>query len=135
MGNGENNEVTGEALWGISVAQPGPITTNVIAYPNPVAAGSSVSLTANIDNSSTGCSDIDSAEYSLDGGGWILMNAADGNFDAEAEDVEKYFAAPSQPSIYDVCVRGTDVVGTIGDHVCIMLVVYDPDGVVYLQPP
>ena len=47
----------------------------VTADPNPVAVGSNVDLTANVDDTSTGGSNIASAEYSVDGGGWVSLPA------------------------------------------------------------
>ena len=60
----------------------------VTADPNPVAVGSNVDLTANVDDTNTGGSVITSAEYSLDGvgGPWMAMVASDGTFDAVSED-------------------------------------------------
>jgi hypothetical protein len=106
----------------------GPVTTAVVATPNPVSVGSSVALTANVDDTDTGGSDIASAEYSLDGGAWMAMAAQDGGFDEVSEDVEASSAAPGAAGIYDLCVRGTDEPGNTGDAECIMLVVYDPEG-------
>jgi hypothetical protein len=85
-------------------------------------------VTANVDDTDTGGSDIASAEYSLDGGAWVAMNAHDGGFDAVSEDVEATLVAPSEAGIYDLCVRGTDVADNTGVEECIMLIVYDPDG-------
>jgi hypothetical protein len=106
----------------------GPITTNVAAVPNPVKVGESVAVTANVDDTTTGGSNIASAEYSLDGGAWTAMDAQDGGFDAVSEDVTATFTAPATAGIYDLCVRGTDEHANIGDSECIMLVIYDPEG-------
>jgi parallel beta-helix repeat protein len=106
----------------------GPITTQTTADPNPVAVNGIVTLTANVDDTTTGGSDIASAEYSLDGGTWIEMDATDGTFDEVSEDVTASFTAPAEAGIYDLCVRGTDAAGNTGAAECIMLVVYDPDG-------
>jgi hypothetical protein len=123
-GDGENNEVTGEALWGISVGLPGPATSNVFVDPNPVAVSSPVLVSATVE----GCAVIASAEYSLGGGPWMAMAAQDGAFDALSENVEAGFNSPTEAGIYDLCVRGTNAPGTSGPGECIMLVVYDPDG-------
>ena len=127
-GAGENNEVTGEALWGISAGLPGPVTSNVLVEPNPVPVNGLLSLAATVDNTAMGCTTIASAEYSLDGVNWYPMNALDGQFDTVSEDVTATFGAPSAAAIYDLCVRGIDAVGNTGDSECVMLVVYDPDG-------
>jgi len=110
----------------------GPITSDVIADPDPVSVGSSVHVTADVDDSETGGSDIASAEYSLDGGAWAEMDPSDGSFDEENEHVTGAFLAPTGTGIYNytLCVRGTDEPGNAGPETCIglMLVVYDPDG-------
>jgi len=103
-----------------------PIVSNVLAEPNPVAAGSQVTLTATIDDTNTGGSNIDSAGYSLDGGDWNSMEAQDGTFDEVSEDVEATLTAPSEAGIYNLCVRGTDAENNVSDPECILLVVYDP---------
>jgi parallel beta-helix repeat protein len=106
----------------------GPVTSNLVADPNPVAVGNSVDLYANVDDTDTGGSNIASAEYSLDGGEWNPMDASDEAFDAVSEDVTAGLAAPGTPGIYDLCVRGTDAAENTGPEECVMLVVYDPDG-------
>jgi hypothetical protein len=105
----------------------GPPTSNVVATPNPAEQGASVAVTADVDDSSTGGSAIMSAEFSLDGGmTWSPAAPDDGDFDEVAEGVNASFTAPATPGIYDLCVRGTDENGNIGDPTCIMFVVYDP---------
>jgi parallel beta-helix repeat protein len=111
----------------------GPITSNVLADPNPVAVNGEVTLTANVDDTNTGGSNIASAEYSLDGGiTWYPMTAQDGDFDAVSENVTATFNAPAEAGIYtyNLCIRGTDSAGNTGPDECIelMLVVYDPEG-------
>jgi hypothetical protein len=106
-----------------------PITTLVAANPNPASVNSSVSLVANVDDTNSGGSNIVSADYSLDGGStWSPMTALDNAFDDADEDVAAYFAAPLEPGIYTLCVRGTDKPGNVGNSECIMFVVYDPSG-------
>jgi len=106
----------------------GPITTNVAVDPNPAAVGTSITVTANVDDTTTGDSNIASAEYSLDNGPWTAMSASDGVFDEISENVIADFVTPSEPGIYDLCVRGTDELGNVGEPECIMSVVYDPSG-------
>ena len=106
-----------------------PIVSNVLADPNPAAVGSQVTLTATIDDTNTGGSNIASAEYSLeDGVTWSPMDASDGNFDEVSEDVTVTFTAPTTAGIYRLCVRGTDEHDNTGDPKCVMIVVYDPEG-------
>jgi len=108
--------------------EEGPVTSNVMGDPNPVAVNGPVHATANVDDTDTGRSEVASAEYNLDGGAWVAMNAQDEGFDAVTEDVEATLVAPSEAGIYDLCVRGTDVANNTGVEECMMLVVYDPDG-------
>jgi hypothetical protein len=104
----------------------GPETSTVVSSPNPVAVGGDVDLTASVDDAATGDSNILSAEYSVDGGGWAAMSASDGIFDEVLEGVEASFSAPTDAGLYDVCVRGMDVPGNLGGSECTLLVVYDP---------
>jgi hypothetical protein len=107
----------------------GPITSAVLASPNPAAINSPVTVTANVDDTTTGGSNIASAEYSLDDGGtWNPMAASDGVFDEISEDVTVSFNAAPEAGIYDLCVRGTDAAGNVGEKECILFVVYDPSG-------
>lgn len=105
----------------------GPITTSVVASSNPAAVNSSVTVTANVDDVTTGGSNIASAEYSLDGGAtWTPIAASDAAFDAVSEDVAVNIPASGTPGVYNLCVRGTDVAGNTGSPECTMFVVYDP---------
>ena len=107
----------------------GPVCEHVLADPNPVAVNAEIKLTARIDDTTTGASDIFSAEYKIDIGGedWSAMDPAD-TFDSPMEDVEAAFYSPESAGIYDVCVRGEDLPGNVGEPECIMLVVYNPEG-------
>ena len=129
-GAGENNEVTGEALWGISVALPGPITSNVEATPNPVGINNPLTISADIDNYMTGCSNVTSATYTIfdSVGGTIDTGPLSNSFNSPFVHVSVNITAPSEAGIYGLCVYGTDEIGNSGDESCIMLVVYDPDG-------
>jgi len=106
----------------------GPITSNVVANPNPVAVGGWMTLPASVDDTTTGDSAIALAEYRLDTGAWTLMSAQDGTFDEANEDIAVSIAAPTDAGVYNLCVRGTDEIGNVGDSECIMLVAYDPEG-------
>ena len=104
----------------------GPITSNVVAAPNPVAVDTAIALTANVDDSTTGGSDIASAEYNIDGGSFVAMSASDAAFDEVSEDVTAGVPAFTEPGLHIVCVHGTDAPGNVGADECILLVVYDP---------
>ncbi len=94
-----------------------PLITNVRGSPNPVIRCSDVTVTANIDDASTGGSAIASAEYSTDGGSWTAMRAGDGAFDEVTEEVTATLATGRSwaPGVHSVCVRGTDGAGNPSD--------------------
>ena len=102
----------------------GPQTSTVTVTPNSVLPDEAVTLTALVDDRTTGGSLVTAAEYSLDGGAtWAAMSAADGVFDGVSENVTASFSAPSSPATYSVCVRGTDGKGNVGESACANLVV------------
>jgi len=104
----------------------GPVTTDVVAQPVPIY--SEALVTATVDDSTTGESNIQSAEYSIDGSGWYTMYASDGDYDEVAEGVFGTISAFSTPGVYEVCVRGRDEAENYGEPECTLLAVYDPDG-------
>jgi hypothetical protein len=99
-----------------------PIVLNVLATPNPVAAGQPIVITATIDDSGTGNSNIMSADYKIDDGDWTPMN---GNFNNPVMNVSTD-SLNLPTDVYNICVRGTDIAGNTGDEVCTFLAVYDP---------
>ena len=131
----------------------GPITSNVIADPNPVAIDSSIYLSAHIDDSTTGGSPIASAAFEVrDGDGNVVYSGPGDNnqcptplaacpvdefgnpqsapaFNEVAEDITAVVPSHTlEPGVYDVCVRGVDDPGNVGDFTCSYLVAYDPAG-------
>ncbi len=99
------------------------------ASTNPVAINTGSTLTASIDDSTTGDSNIASAEYKVDDGPWTPMGASDGSFDSPTEDVTVALPQYGTASIHTVCVRGTDAADNTSDGAaCIQFVVYDPSG-------
>jgi hypothetical protein len=104
----------------------GPVTWNVSVTPNPSISNGTVTLTATVDDSSTGGSTIASAECSLDGVTWTLMSPQDGAFDEVMEDVVGTLTAPSSRGYYYPCVRGTDALSEVGVPSYVELVVYEP---------
>jgi hypothetical protein len=113
----------------VFVDDEGPITSNVLADPNPVSVNTAINLTATVDDSLTGGSNISSAEYNIDGENYIQMDAQDGNFDEVTEDVEVIIPAFAEPGVHSICVRGNDSFeNNVGTEDCIILAVYDPTG-------
>src|SRR3990170_4953609 len=98
----------------------------MLATPNPVDVNTGVTLTALVDDSTTGSSNIASAEYSLDGGPFTPMSSADGAFDEVSEDVTVNLGAFVQPGVHNISVRGTDSAGNVGEPESILFAVYDP---------
>ena len=107
-------------------AVEGVITSNVVATPNPVAVNNLITLTANVDDSTTGGSNIASADYTIDAGTPIAMAAQDGTFDEVSEIVTTVVPACAEAGVHQFCVSGTDSAGDTGDEDCIFLAVHDP---------
>ena len=107
-------------------AVEGVITSNVVATPNPVAVNNLITLTANVDDSTTGGSNIASADYTIDAGTPIAMAAQDGTFDEVSEIVTAVVPAFAEAGVHQFCVSGTDSAGDTGDEDCIFLAVHDP---------
>jgi Calx-beta domain-containing protein len=87
-----------------------PVVSAVATTPDPASAPATVTLTANVDDSTTGGSTIASAEYRVGLGAWTPMTATDLAFDQVSEDVQATISGLAVGT-YDVCVRGTDSVG------------------------
>lgn len=108
----------------------GPITSQIQPTPDLAVIGTDVALTALIDDTATGGSTIAAAEYSINHGAYGPLAASDGAFDEVSERVGATVPAASfsVPGIYEICVRGTDSAGNLGDASCIAVAVYDPYG-------
>ena len=116
----------GVQLASAELYDPSPIVSGVLA--SPVAINTATTLTANVDDSTTGGSSIASAAYTIDGVGSNPMAAADGAFDEVSEDVTATVAPFAETGVHTLCVRGTDAPGNEGGPACILLPVYDPSG-------
>ena len=90
--------------------QTPPVVSNVKVTAVMVGASGTASLTATINDSTTGGSNIASAAYTLNGGAPIVMTALDGIFDAVSEAVTATIN-PINAGENTVCVTGTDVLG------------------------
>jgi hypothetical protein len=100
-----------------------PITSNVLAIPNPSNPGDSVTIRAQVSDTFTGGSNIAGADVQVDSGGPLLMmNASDGAFDQENELVFRTLVGLSAGS-HLVCVRGRDSAGNTGSFACIVVTV------------
>jgi len=101
----------------------GPITSTVTVVPNPAPLNGSATIKAAVDNTAIG-SNIVSAEYSLNGGGWLAMAATDGAFDSLTEAVNATFTA-AQMEANTVCVHADDLLGNTGPDACYDFTVTD----------
>jgi hypothetical protein len=128
LGVGETGIGLGDGSVSIMVLDDeGPITSNVVAAPNPVAVNTAITLNANVDDTTTGGSDIASAVYTIDGGAGDDMTAQDGSFDEMLEDVTADVPAFAEAGVHHLCVSGTDSAGNPGEEDCTFLAVYDSD--------
>jgi hypothetical protein len=105
----------------------GAVIPSVVANPNPAAVGTSIVLTAIVDDTTTGGSTIASAAYTIDGGSPVDMSASDGVFDEVSEEVTATLP-PLGAGVYEICVSGEDAAGNAGTPECLLVAVYDPAG-------
>jgi len=98
-----------------------PTVSNVAAAPNPQTGGSSATLNATVDDTISGGSIIQSADYRIGSGTWLSMSAADGNFDSATENVTANLSAPTPDGPYSLCVRGTDSANNTSTEQCTTL--------------
>ncbi len=106
----------------------GPVTLSVSLTPIPVAVNTAITLTATVDDSATGGTNILSAEYRIDGGMYAPMSPADASFNSPVEGVTAAIAAFAAAGVHDICVRGKDAFNNVGAESCVLLAVYDPTG-------
>jgi hypothetical protein len=101
-----------------------PVVSGLTGAPNPVEIGGEVTLTATVDDLATGGSDIQSAEFSLNGGAFASLAASDGSFDSPTEGVTGSFTA-AELGAYEICVVGTDAAGLTSAAVCTEVLAQD----------
>ena len=85
-GNGNTSSTTSTDNTVTYDPEP-PAVSNVAVNPTPTNGTIAVTATAKVDDAATGNSKIVSAEYSIDGGTPVAMNAADGSFNSATENV------------------------------------------------
>jgi hypothetical protein len=124
-----------QACTTLTVDSDGPLTSSVSLDPNPVDPGAPVSLAASVDDTTTGNTNISSAEYQLAGGTWLPMLAGDGSFDSPLEQTLVQFTAPAGAPSAEICVRGIDVLGNTGAAACVTLNINAPAGPLPLYLP
>jgi FtsP/CotA-like multicopper oxidase with cupredoxin domain len=91
-----------------------PVTTNLVATPNPTNGAGTVTITAIAHDTFTGGSDIAEAEWFIDIdpgiGNGFAMSAADGFFDSTEENITA-MVTNTQPTDYTIFVRSRDSAG------------------------
>ncbi len=124
-GGGDSNYIEIDVGYVDPPDNQGPITSNVAIAPTPVLLNAEGTVTANVDDSTTGGNTIASATYAIDGGTGAAMAADDGTFDEVSEDVTATFTATAVGT-HQVCVEGTDSLSNVGAASCqSYLVTYD----------
>jgi len=114
----------------------GPVTSNVVADPNPTNGTTLVTLTAKVDDSTTGNSNIAAAEFTIGSGGdGTPMIASDDAFDSPTEgvtasiDVSGWTVGP-----YTLYVQGKDAAGNWGAKEFVVLDVTEaPSNIMYVE--
>jgi len=104
----------------------GPVTSSASITPTPLAVNTVSSLSATVDDSTTGGSKVASAYYSVNGSTstqMLLTPSAVVTTQATAT-----LPPFSQSNVYNVCVHGIDVPGNTGADTCVLLPIYDPNG-------
>jgi hypothetical protein len=105
--------------------EEGPYTKHVAGVPNAQVFGTPFAVTATIDDTETGNSNIAGAAYTIDGSLPAPMDAADGAFDSPVEDVTA-IAGGLPVGRYEICASGTDAGGNVGEETCSGFVTYSP---------
>jgi len=137
--SGNEGEKSVEALGMTSADDLGPVTSNVIAEPNPTNGATSVTLTADVSDVTTGNSNIAAAEYFVgtvgaDGSG-TPMSASEGTFDFPTEGVTASIDvsgwAVGEHTLY---VHGMDAAGNWGATESVVLEVEEaPSNTMYAE--
>jgi hypothetical protein len=118
-----------------SVDNEPPDVLNVLVDGLPsttVSPGTVVTLTATVDDAPTLGSDIQGANYTIDGD-WLTsqpMSALDGAFDSPTEDVTASIDTTGwADAVYQVCVHGSDIVpnDNISMTACALITIVTPD--------
>jgi hypothetical protein len=130
-----------EIAWVAACDSQGPITSNLLTSPlSPASVDDTLIVTATVDDTTTGNSDIASATCELTNNSTVPPTvvscdpviADDASFDSPTENVNTTIMAGTlTPGVYDLCMHGTDAAGNVGADECSILVIYDPsDGFV-----
>jgi len=137
--SGNEGEASDEASGTTSADDLGPVTSGVVADPNPTNGATSVALTADVNETTTGNSNIAEAEYFVDtvgaDGSGIPMGASDGAFDSLTEEVTASIDVSGWAiDKYTLYVHGKDTVGNWGATESVVLDVTEvPSNIMYVE--
>jgi endogenous inhibitor of DNA gyrase (YacG/DUF329 family) len=117
---------TEQVILEVTTDDTGPMTSDVSADPDPTNGADTVTLTADIDDSTTGNSDIVEAEYFVDtigtDGDGTPMNPSDGAFDSATEGVTADIDVSGwDVGSYTLYVHGNDSAGNWGTAASVAL--------------
>ena len=107
---------------GFAPASP-PDVSNVAVVPAAVVGGDPITVTADV-ATTTGATNVVSAEYTIDGGAASPMT---GNFGASTASVQASANAPLALGTHTACVQATDGLCNVSDAVCVDFTVVPPD--------
>ena len=137
--SGNEGEASDEASGTTSADDLGPVTSDVVADPNPTNGATSVTLTADVSDATTGNSTIVAAEYFVDtvgaDGSGTPMNASDGAFDSPTEGVTASIDVSGWAvGQYTLYVHGKDAAGNWGATESVVLDVTEaPSTIMYVE--
>ena len=115
--SGNEGEASDEVPWTTDADDLGPVTSGVVADPNPTNGATSVTLAADVSDSTTGNSIIAAAEYFMGPDGpRISMGDSDNTFDSSTERITASIDVSSGWAVgqYTLYVRGQDAEGNWG---------------------
>jgi hypothetical protein len=124
-GNAVSDNITFQPfLTKAAAACSGPVVTNLLLNPNPVATGQGYAVTA----LATGGFNIASATYTVDGGSSHPMSASDGSFNSTSEALKASGASFAATGTHKICVTATDILGNVSAPACTSLTVMTQSG-------
>ena len=140
--DGDRGTFSGSAyVFELDLDSEGPITSNLqTSIPSPLSMNDTFVVTATVDDTATGNSNILSATCELTNNStdpptevYLVycnpMTTVDSDFDSPTEAVQATIIGGTLAlGVYDLCVYGTDLVPNVGAPECSILVVYDPTG-------
>lgn len=113
--------LTSDLDGGCAIDTQGPIT--VTAAPAPAPINTAITVSASISDVTTGNAPVVSWEWSRDG-----VSQGSTTFGTAAVSQSVSFSVPADVAsdVDEICVRGTDAYGNVGDWSCVLAVWYDP---------